>query len=271
MKGCDNYCSYCIVPYVRGSEQYRKTEDIKKECEVLASNGINDIMLLGQTVNSHPDFKDILLNISSIKGIERVKFVTSYPGNIDKELVDIIADTPVLCDYFHIPVQSGSDKLLERMNRKYKVQDFLENAMYIRERLPEAAISSDFIVGFPGETEQDFMATLALVSKVQFDQSFTFKYSPRPGTKAAEWNDDIPIEEKKQRLARLNEVTDKAAFTRNDLMLGKTVEVFSEKNNRGRTSSYKIVFWEGEPAELGKKVNIEINEALNHSLKGARI
>ncbi|MFC2092254.1 tRNA (N6-isopentenyl adenosine(37)-C2)-methylthiotransferase MiaB [Elusimicrobiota bacterium] len=202
MKGCSNYCSYCIVPYVRGNEQYRKKEDIIDECSKLADAGITEIMLLGQSVNSHPQFMDILYSLSQISHIERIRFVTSYPGKMDESLVDMIASTPVLCNYFHIPVQSGSDKILQKMNRKYSISRYIEIADYIRKRIPRAAISSDFIVGFPSETEEDFNKTFELIERLEFDQCFTFKYSPRPGTEAAKWEDDVPINSKKEHLPR---------------------------------------------------------------------
>ncbi|MBN2408074.1 MAG: tRNA (N6-isopentenyl adenosine(37)-C2)-methylthiotransferase MiaB [Elusimicrobia bacterium] len=270
MKGCGNFCSYCIVPYVRGREQYRPKEEVLAECAVLAKTGINEIMLLGQTVNSHPDFKSILRETAAIKGIKRVRFVTSYPGKVDRELVDIVRDTPALCNYFHIPVQSGSDDVLKRMNRDYTTDYFMDIAMYIRKQIPAAAISSDFIAGFPGETDRDFEKTLDIVKKVRFDQSFTFKYSPRPMTRAYEWEDDVPLEVKKERLARLNEACSDAAQERNALLVGKKVEILSEGGNSGRTGEYKIVFWEGDPAEPGAEVEVDIKKALPHSLTGRR-
>jgi tRNA-2-methylthio-N6-dimethylallyladenosine synthase len=200
MKGCNNFCAYCIVPYVRGREEYRTRKDIINECKVLAGRGIKEVMLLGQTVNSHPHFKDILKETAAISGIERVRFVTSYPGDMDKETVDIVAGITELCDNFHIPVQSGSDRILKEMGRKYSTSHFNDIALYIRKKLPLASISTDFIVGFPGEKEEDFKKTLELVKKIEFDQSFTFKYSPREGTRSEKLEDDVPREIKKERL-----------------------------------------------------------------------
>lgn len=271
MRGCNNYCSYCIVPYVRGIEQYRKISDIIKECTQIAEKGINDIMLLGQSVNSHPEFKEILKRISQIDSIKRVRFVTSYPGKMDKDIVNIIRDSDVLCNYFHLPVQSGSDAVLKRMNRKYTIGQFLEIAEYIREQIPQAAISSDFIVGFSGESDDDFKKTLEVVRSVQFDQAFTFKYSPRPGTKAAAFNDDVPLEEKKLRLEELNKLCSEVSLIRNKKLEEEELEIFSEGNNSGRTEHYKLVFWDGEPVKSGCSLRVKIDSALPHSLKGTKI
>lgn len=271
MRGCNNYCSYCIVPFVRGNEKYREKTDIINECRQYVVKGINEIMLLGQSVNSHPEFKEILESVSKLKGIKRVRFVTSYPGKIDKELIDIVAESPVLCNYFHLPIQSGSDTILNKMNRKYTVSDYIKTAEYIREKIPHVSISSDFIVGFPGETEEDFHETLDVVRKVEFDLCFTFKYSPRPLTEASRWDDDVPLEIKKDRLSRLNEVCTSVALKRNRALEGEVLEVFAEDSLNGRSDNYKIVFWNGEPAEPGESVRVKITQALPHSLKGERI
>ncbi len=271
MRGCNNFCVYCIVPYVRGREQYRTKEDVLNECRLLAEKGISEIMLLGQTVNSHPDFKDILKVTAGIDGIKRVRFVTSYPGYMDKETVDIVASTPELCNYFHLPVQSGSDRVLKEMGRKYRVSHFRDIAFHIREKLPFAAITTDFIVGFPGETEADFNETLNLVREIKFDQCFTFKYSPREGTRSAKFEDDVSREVKKSRLAVLNELWSKLALKRNKLFVGRILELFAESKKSGRSSNYKIVHWKGAQAALGGKVKVKIIEALPHSLKGRRI
>jgi tRNA-2-methylthio-N6-dimethylallyladenosine synthase len=271
MKGCNNFCAYCIVPYVRGREEYRERKDILKECRELAQRGIKEIMLLGQTVNSHPDFKDILKETAAVEGIERVLFVTSYPGHMDKETVDIVASTLELCNYFHIPVQSGSDRILKEMGRKYTVSHFREIALYIREKLPSASITTDFIVGFPGETEKDFNKTLSLVKEIEFDQCFTFKYSPREGTRSAQLKDNVSRETKKERLARLNELWGSLALKRNRLLVGKSLDVFAEGAAHGRSCNYKIVHWKGDKALPGETVRVKINEALPHSLKGERL
>jgi tRNA-2-methylthio-N6-dimethylallyladenosine synthase len=270
MKGCNNFCSYCIVPHVRGREQYRPVKEILDECKGLSTKGIHEIMLLGQTVNSHPDFKQILKDVSKISNIKRIRFVTSYPSHMDKEIVDIVADNEVLCNYFHIPVQSGSDAVLKKMNRKYNIDYYLKITDYIRNKIPDAAISSDFIVGFPGETEEDFEMTLDLVRQVEFDQCFTFKYSPRPLTRAAEWEDDVPMEAKKARLERLNELCSRVAFKRNKKNINKVLEVYSEGENSGRSDHYKIVHWNGAPEKAGHPVMVKITEVLPHSLKGER-
>ncbi len=271
MKGCNNFCSYCIVPYVRGREQYRKKEEIIAECNKLADRGVIEIMLLGQTVNSHPDFIDILKSVSEINGIKRVRFITSYPGKVNNELIDLVAGNPVLCNYFHVPLQSGSDRILKKMNRNYTVSKYMKIAEYIRKKIPQASISSDFIVGFPGESEEDFQKTLNVIQKIQFDQSFTFKYSPRPLTMASKWKDDIPLKIKKERLSRLNELCTKISLERNKKLEGEILEVISEGNNTGRSEHYKIVFFNGKPANPPEIVKIKVTQGLPHSLKGERI
>ncbi len=271
MKGCNNFCAYCIVPYVRGREKYRPVGDILKECRKLGREKVSEIMLLGQTVNSHPDFKEILRKVSMIDGLERIRFVTSYPGYMDKETVDIVASSDNLCNYFHIPVQSGSDKVLKKMGRKYSAKHFGNIAGYIRGEIPRASISSDFIVGFPGETEDDFKKTLRLVEKFEFDQCYTFSYSPRPGTRAAKWKDSVSGEVKSSRLALLNKYCSESGLKRNRLLEGETVEVIAEAPRKGRTGTYKIVHWSGKKAKKGGKIKVNIEEGLPHSLKGKRI
>ncbi len=271
MKGCSNFCTYCIVPFVRGREQYRDKSEIIHEIEALAKRGIKEIMLLGQTVNSHPLFNEILRDAAGVSDIERIRFVTSYPGNMRKDTVDLVGSEEKLCKYFHLAAQSGSDKVLKAMGRKYSDNEFLDIALYIRETIPMASISTDFIVGFPGETEEDFSMTLDLVKKVRFDRAFTFKYSTRPFTAAAKFDDDLPDEVKKDRLRRLNDLCKETALERNKLLLGKTLKVMADKKRSGRSDTYKPVFWEGEPASLGESVYIKITEALPHSLKGIRL
>ncbi len=271
MKGCNNFCSYCIVPYVRGREQYRDKSDVINECRSIAKKGIKEVMLLGQTVNSHPRFKDILKEAASISGIERVRFVTSYPGQMDREIVDIVAEHSALCNYFHIPLQSGSDRILKKMNRKYTAESFLDIVLYIREKIPSASVSTDIIVGFPEEKNADFQKTLDIVEKAVFDQCFTFKYSPRPMTTASKMDDDVSVKVKKERLAILNRECEKRALERNKMLNGKRVELFSEGGRKGRTDTYKIVFWEGSPSPPGEKVIVNVKKAMPHSLKGVRV
>ena len=268
MKGCSNYCAYCIVPYVRGRENYRAVNEVLEEVRRLSERGYKEIMFLGQTVNSHPEFKKILKKASEVSDIERIRFVTSYPSFMDTGLIDLVIDTPVLCNYFHIPLQSGSNRVLENMNRKYTLEEYMKIVSYIRKKEPMANISSDFIVGFPGETETDFELTLEAVERAVFDQSFTFKYSPRPGTYADNLDDDVNLQAKQERLARLIEACEKASLERNRILIGKTVELYSEGENHGRTAEYKIVHWEGKPAQFGDKLSVRIDEAFPHSLKG---
>ncbi len=271
MRGCDNFCSYCIVPYVRGREKYRKKEDIIAECRVLGGKGIKEITLLGQAVNSHPEFKEILKEAAVVKRLKRVRFLTSYPGKMDRETIDIVRENETLCNMFHIPLQSGSDKILKKMKRRYTLSKYLDSALYIRATIPFASISTDFIVGFPGETESDFEKTIDAVKKIKFDQSYTFKYSSRPGTKAAGYEETVTEEEKQDRLKKLNEMCNAASLERNRLFEGREETVFSDGENSGRTGENKIVHFKGSRAAAGEEVRVRIEKALPHSLKGERI
>ncbi len=271
MRGCDNFCAYCIVPYVRGREKYRKKEDVLKECRLLVEGGIKEITLLGQAVNSHPDFKEIIKSVSEIKNLKRLRFLTSYPGYMDKETVDIVKKSSILCNMFHFPLQSGSDRILKKMKRKYSVNEYFELADYIREQIPSASISTDIIVGFPGEDEKDFIQTLKAVERVEFDQSYTFKYSSRQGTEAAGFRETVSGQEKQARLIRLNRLCDRVSLKRNRLFEGVETNIFSDGGNSGRTEENKIVHFSGDPAPAGEKVLVLVTEARPHSLKGKRV
>ncbi len=287
MKGCDNYCSYCVVPYARGREKSRSPESVLEEVEGLASEGYKEVTLLGQNVNSYlgtdrggqkVDFPGLLSLLHETPGIERIRFVTSHPKDISPSLIAMVAGLPKVCEYLHFPAQSGSDEILQKMNRGYNREGYREKVKILKEKVPEIALSSDFIVGFPGETEENFSRTLELIEEVRFDQVFAFKYSPRPGTKAADFPDDVPPEEKAGRLRRLLELQEKIAREKNRGLLGRVVEVLVEGRNRkrpergeGRSRGGKIVFFPWKEGEEGKTVEVKIERAGQLSLYGERV
>lgn len=282
MYGCNNFCTYCIVPYVRGRERSRRREDIVEEVRALAADGVREVMLLGQNVDSYGNdfetpvsFASLLAEIDTIPGIERIRFMTSHPKDFSLELIDVIKNSQHICHALHLPVQSGSDNVLRRMNRKYDRARYLEIVRAMREALPDAAITTDIIVGFPGETEADFQDTLDLVETCQFDNAFSFIYSPRPGTAAAKFDDQIPLEVSKERLQRLNAALSKWSLYHNKKYEGKTVQVLveglSENNDNmlsGKTDSAKTVIFKGDPSLIGTFVNVTITTAQTWVLKG---
>ncbi|MDD3898276.1 MAG: tRNA (N6-isopentenyl adenosine(37)-C2)-methylthiotransferase MiaB, partial [Syntrophomonadaceae bacterium] len=227
MYGCNNFCSYCIVPYTRGRERSRQPEDIVKELEEVAALGYREVTLLGQNVNSYGygldkeiDFADLLKRASAVEGIDRIRFTTSHPKDMSDKLIDAVAILPKVCEHIHVPLQAGSNDVLRRMNRRYTREHYLELTHKIRQRIPGVAITSDLIVGFPGENEEDFLDTLDMVQKVRFEAAFTFIYSPRSGTRAASWEGQLELEEKKNRLQRLNQVQYQIAAEINQSMQG---------------------------------------------------
>ena len=233
MYGCNNFCTYCIVPYARGRERSRDMSDILRELDELACAGYKEVMLLGQNVNSYKSsdgktFTDLLGEASKIKGFNRIRFMSSHPKDISERIVDLIASSSNIETHLHLPLQSGSDEVLKRMNRPYSRQDFLKTADYFRKMVPEGSISTDIIVGFPGETEEDFQRTLEIVEQVRFDSAFTFQYSARPGTKAASMPDQIPHEVVTERFARLLELQNEHAYRSNLAKVGRTEEVLIE-------------------------------------------
>lgn len=282
--GCNNFCTYCIVPYVRGRERSRYPEHISQEIKELAADGVIEVMLLGQNVNSYGkdlkdievDFADLLKEINKLEGISRIRYMTSHPRDFTDKLIQIIAECDKVCKHFHLPVQAGSNKILEKMNRGYTREGYLELIKKIRAYHPDAVITSDFIVGFPGETEEDFQDTLHLVKEVKFDGAFTFIYSKRSGTPAAKFTEQIPLEVKKERLQRLNAVINQTGRKINEGYLNKTVQVLVEgvsKTNKemlsGRTDGNKTVIFPGDPNLIGKIVPVIITEPQTWILKGA--
>lgn len=285
MYGCDNFCSYCIVPYVRGRERSRSPEKILEEARRLAAEGYREITLLGQNVNSYGkglaepvDFADLLEQVNGIPGNFRIRFMTSHPKDCTEKLIDAMARCEKVYPHLHLPVQSGSNQVLERMNRRYTVEKYRSLIDLARERIPGITFSSDLIVGFPGETRADFLQTLALVRQVRYNTLFTFIYSPRPGTKAAAMEDPIPASEK---TAWFQELLDEQSRIREEIqagMIGKTVSVLAEGPGRsgegwlcGRTAANDIVEFTGPPEAAGSFVNVEIDRALNWALFGKKV
>ena len=282
MYGCNNFCSYCIVPYVRGRERSRSLEEIKNEVEKLAVDGCKEITLLGQNVNSYGKdlegdltFAGLLRKLNKIQGIERIRFMTSHPKDLSDELIYAIRDCEKVCEHLHLPVQAGSSKVLDEMNRKYSKEQYLELIEKVKSNIPGIALSTDIIVGFPGETEEDFNETLDVVAKARFDMAYTFLYSKRTGTPAAKNPEQVPESVKKQRFDKLLELQNKISKEINDELLGKEMEVMVEglsKSSKttytGRTRENKIVNFKGNPDMGGKLVKVKINEIQTWSLLG---
>lgn len=277
--GCNNYCSYCIVPYVRGRERSRGIPFIVEEVRDLLARGYKDITLLGQNVNSYgKDFGDgtnfgtLLLELDKL-GTYRLRFMSSHPRDFTKELVDLIRSTKNVCPQFHLPLQSGSSRIIREMNRGYTKEHYLELCGYIYELFPEATISTDIIVGFPGETEEDFRDTLEVVEQVGYDQAYMFMYSVREGTRAARMKDQIPEEVKKERFQRLLDLQKAKSLERNQAMIGKVYEVLvegvSERGSLlGRTLGNKVVNFMGDASLEGELVQVEIQSANTWALYG---
>ena len=274
MYGCDNFCTYCIVPYVRGREKSRKPGDILAEFRGLVEAGYKEITLLGQNVNSYGkgleeqiDFSDLLNLLCTVPGDYHIRFMTSHPKDASHKLIDTIAAQPKLCKHLHLPVQCGSDRLLQQMNRHYTIEQYLELIEYARKTVPGITFSSDIIVGFPGETEEDFVKTLELVQKVGYMQLFTFIYSKRTGTKAAELPDPTPRKEKTDRMSRLLKVQDEIAMALVKGQVGQTVQVLVEGYGRsegtlsGRLDNNLTVEFTADPALLGQYAMVRLTGA----------
>ena len=269
MTGCDNCCSYCIVPKVRGHEYSRPAEDIVREVECLAERGVKEVMLLGQSVLRYRGFPQLLRRIQEIDGIERIRFTSAHPGGCTDELIAAYRDCPKVCRHLHLPVQSGSDRILAEMGRRYTRAEYLEAVAKLRAFDPEFAVTTDVIVGYPGETEEDFEATRTLMDEAGFDNAFIFKYSPRPGTRSAALPDDVATAEKERRDQVLLADQERRGQERNNRLLGTVREVMVEgpsKRNKarwsGRDSGNRIVVWDAsDGAHVGDLVKLHITEA----------
>ncbi|MFO1290411.1 MAG: tRNA (N6-isopentenyl adenosine(37)-C2)-methylthiotransferase MiaB [Nitrosomonas sp.] len=284
MEGCSKYCSFCVVPYTRGEEVSRPLNDILVEVAHLTLRGVKEVNLLGQNVNAYRgkmdsseivDFALLLEFIHEIPGIERIRFTTSHPKEFTTRLIDVYAKLPKVVNHLHLPVQSGSDRVLAAMKRGYSAIEYKSIIRKIRALRPNISISSDFIIGFPGETEADFEATMKLIEAVYFDESFSFIYSPRPGTPAADLPDDTPQEIKLERLHRLQEKIAQHATSISQNMVGTTqrilIEGYSKKSADelcGRTENNRMVNFIGDPNRIGQFIDIKITAALPHSLRG---
>ena len=275
MYGCNNFCSYCIVPYVRGRERSRKPEDIINEIKKLVSEGVVEIMLLGQNVNSYGKtlenpmtFAQLLQEIEKIDGLKRVRFMTSHPKDLSDELIDVMAHSKKICKQMHLPLQSGSDRLLKIMNRHYDKQHYLEIVDKLRKAIPDIGISTDIIVGFPGETEEDFNETLDVVKKVQYDSAFTFIYSKRSGTPAAEMENQVPQDVVKDRFDRLLKVVNEISSKKTAKYEGTTQLVMAEEVHShdpelitGRLSNNTVVHFKGTKDLIGQELKVKLLKA----------
>lgn len=282
MYGCDKFCTYCIVPYTRGKERSRRPEDVIAEVRDLARQGYKEIMLLGQNVNAYgKDFDDIKYGLGDLMDeirkidIPRIRFTTSHPRDFDDHLIEVLAKGGNLVEQIHLPVQSGSSEILKKMARKYSREHYLELVRKIKAAIPHAALTTDIIVGFPGETEEHFQETLSLVEEVGYDFAYTFMYSPREGTPAAEMADSVPEEVKKDRLHRLMEVQNKISREKNLALEGKVLQVLIEGESKtnsevlaGRTRTGKLVHIKGDHSLIGELVDVKITEAKTWTLWG---
>ncbi len=280
MEGCSKYCSFCVVPYTRGEEVSRPLADVLSEIVHLAENGVKEVTLLGQNVNGYrfdgTDFADLLHAVAAIDGIERIRYTTSHPLEFSDAIIQAHAEIPKLVKYLHLPVQSGSDRVLAAMKRNHTALEYKSRIRKLKAAVPDIILSSDFIIGFPGETERDFEQTMKLVEDVGFDFSYSFVYSARPGTPAADLNDDTPMDVKKQRLQILQARLNQQGFENSRRMVGTTQRIlvsdFSKKDPgmlQGRTEHNRVVnFRCDSPGLIGQFVDVEILEALPHSLRG---
>ena len=282
--GCNNFCTYCIVPYTRGREKSRSLRAVKQEIINLVKDGVKEVMLLGQNVNSFRDadgnnFAALIRSLDEVEGLERIRFMTSHPKDLSDELIACFGDCKKLCHNIHLPVQSGSDEVLRRMNRHYNRQRYMEIVEKLRATCPDLSISTDIIVGFPGETEEDLLDTLSLVREVEYDSAFTFIYSPRVGTPAAKYDDQIPEKIKHDRFDRLVEDVNRCSAKKNSEYLGRIVTVLVDgpsKNDTGawsgRTDTFKLVnFTSEEPLTEGQMVSVRITETKTFSLDGEKV
>jgi len=285
MFGCNNFCSYCIVPFTRGRERSRKPSDIIDEVKDLVQQGVKEVTLLGQNVNSYgkglepeTDFASLLELVNEIPGLERIRFTTSHPRDVSERLLGAIASCRKVCEHIHAPLQAGSNRILKAMNRGYTREYYLDLVHKMREIVPGVAVTTDLIVGFPGESDRDFEDTIDMVKRIRFDAAFTFMYSPRSGTKAARLSDQVPSEVKKERLLQLNEIQYNIALEANRRFEGKDVEVLvegpSKTNPRkltGRTRTNRIVVFEGKPDLVGRLVMVRVREAKTFTLLGEAV
>jgi len=282
MQGCNNFCSYCVVPFLRGREQSRPLADIVKEVEGLVGQGIQEVTLLGQNVNSYgktlsdkPDFAELLQSMGAVPGLKRIRFTTSHPKDLSAGLIAAFGEVPALCEHIHLPLQAGSNRVLRRMKRGYTVEDYRKKVAALRAAVPGISITSDIIVGFPGEEEEDFQQTLQVMEDVRFDNLFSFQYSKRAHTPAVEMEGHVSEKIKGERLKTLQKLQEGHTLEKNLAFIGKSEEILVEGRSRktgrdmtGRTRSNRIVNFPGNPELAGKMVQVMIVEAYLHSLRG---
>jgi tRNA-2-methylthio-N6-dimethylallyladenosine synthase len=282
MRGCNNFCSYCIVPFTRGRERSRTDKDILEDVRIAAGQGRKEIMLLGQNVNSYQykniDFPQLLKMVNEIDGIDRIRFTTSHPKDLSDKLIAAMAESSKVCEHFHLAMQSGDNRILQSMNRGYTAESYYKLIAKLRSAIPDIAITTDVIAGFPGETEEQFMRTFDLMKEIEFDYAFMFKYSPRSGTKAAEFSDQVPEEIRLNRLQRLIEQQEKITTKKYRDKIGKRCEIYVEGVSRkskqevaGKTRDFKVTVFPGEIALIGKSIEVEIIDAAGWTLKGKQL
>jgi tRNA-2-methylthio-N6-dimethylallyladenosine synthase len=285
MQGCDNFCAFCVVPYVRGRERSRPSQDIISEINHLAGLGVKEVMLLGQNVNSYGlhdagelSFPELIRTLDRVAGIQRIRFTTSHPKDLSRELIDCFGDVEKLCPHMHLPLQSGSTRILEKMNRGYTREEYLSKVERLRQVCPEIALTTDLIVGFPGETEKDFLETLDIVAEIEYDEFFSFKYSDRPMTRASKYDTKLPDREKARRLTILQERQKAITMKKHEQLVGRRVEVLVEGNSKrnpqrlsGRSGTNKVVNFEGAPGSKGNVIQVEVLAAYPHSLYGRAV
>ena len=278
-RGCNNYCTYCIVPYVRGKERSHSDDYIVDAVKKMVDEGVVEATLLGQNVNSYmyegTDFPDLLKRVSEESGIKRLRYMTSHPKDLSRKLVDVMADDDKILPHIHLPLQAGSDRVLQKMGRVYTLSHYMKIIKYIREKLPYVVLTTDLIVGYPSETEEEFKETLAAVSEIRYDSAFMFRYSVRPGTTAAQYDDDVPEEDKIRRLNELIKLQQSISYEQNQRELGQIrfslVEGFSKRNSdkmRARTDGNKTVLFDGNHYDVGSVIPVKIHAADAFTLHG---
>ena len=284
MEGCSKYCTFCVVPYTRGEEISRPFDDVLAEVAKLAGQGVREVNLLGQNVNAYRGVMDdgeiadlalLIHYVAAIEGIDRIRYTTSHPVELSDSLIQVYADVPELVSHLHLPVQSGADRILVQMKRGHTALEYKAKVRALRQIRPDLSLSSDFIIGFPGETEVDFQATMDLIESVGFDHSFSFIYSPRPGTPASDLPDDVPVDVKKQRLAQVQNRLSEMASSISHAMVDTVQRILVERPSRkdpaqmaGRTENNRVVNFDGNPRLIGEFIDVRITEAMPNSLRG---
>lgn len=286
IRGCDKFCTYCVVPYTRGPEVSRDPDNIVEECQKLADEGYREVTLLGQNVNSYGKdkadwncrFHDLLYRLDKIKGLDRIRFMTSHPVDITRELMEAVRDLPSLCEFVHFPMQAGSSRVLRKMHRIYTIEEYLEKVALFKEIVPNVALGTDIIVGFPTETDEEFEETYRLMKEIEFSVAFVFAYSQRQGTPAKRWKDDVPEEVKQQRLHRLLDLQEEIYAKERQKMLDQTVEVLVEKETgrnenmvKGRTRCWKPVIFPGDKSLIGTMQQVKVHSYSHQTLIGDTI